>query len=291
MKPFSFCTIRFRNFPVWTSYSPTTMNTDTQSAKNCNQIRANMEHKCVRVSGRRGRGWLSTALHAFGFASLPMLAFPLQAQVAITANVPAYQYQVLAGSTRQINVNITGGKLNTVNWSVLSTTGGASATFTTPAGADVSAVSAALPTVQVNIGPTQGNCSISGTTKFTVSSTASVTVQAQSVDDPTKTAKFLFNVCANSPATLANGTSSVIVAPAYQQAYQSQPMTLQSWVTGCVDETGTWSIVSEPSGGNGTLMVLANRLIAVTISSNKLNYIPLSRGQGKKRTGAQFGLY
>ena len=173
--------------------------------------------------------------------------------------MPAYQYQVLAGSTRQINVNITGGTLNTVNWSVLSTTGGASATFTTPSGADVSSVAAGLPTVQVNIGPEQGNCSISGTTKFTVSSTASVTVQAQSVDDPAKTAAFLFNVCANSPATLANGTSSVIVAPAYQQAYQSQPMTLQSWVAGCVDETGTWSIVSEPSGGNGTLADATNR--------------------------------
>jgi Chitobiase/beta-hexosaminidase C-terminal domain len=80
-----------------------------------------------------------------------------------------------------------------------------------------------------------------------------VTVQAQSTDDTTKTATFLFNVCANNPPTLANGTQSVIVAPAYQQAYQNQPMTLQSWVAGCSDETGTWSITSEPSGGNGSL--------------------------------------
>lgn len=177
----------------------------------------------------------------------------LSAQVTVTANVPKYPFQVLAGSTRQINVNISGGTQNKVNWSVLSTTGGASATFTTPSGADVPSVSNALPTVQVNIGPTQGNCSITGSGSYSVTSTATVTVQAQSTDDPTKAASFLFNVCQNSSPTLANGTSSVIVAPAYQQAYQNQPMTLQSWVMGCSDETGTWSIVGQPSGGNGTL--------------------------------------
>jgi hypothetical protein len=188
-----------------------------------------------------------------------LLASLSSAQVTITANVPAYPFQVLAGSTRQINVNITGGVLNTVNWSVLSSTGGASATFTTPNGSDVSSIGGALPTVQVNIGSTQGNCSITGTSTYSVSSTATVKVQAQSVDDLTKTATFLFNVCANSSATLANGTQSVIVTPAYQQAYQNQPMTLQSWVVGCADETGKWSIVSEPSGGNGTLADTTNR--------------------------------
>jgi hypothetical protein len=161
------------------------------------------------------------------------------AQVTVTANVPAYPYQVLAGSTRQINVDIAGGKLNTVNWSVLSTTGGATATFTRPDGSDVSSVGGALATVQVNIGPTQENCTISGSGTYKVSSTATVTVQAQSTDDLTKTVNFLFNVCADSPPTLANGTKSVIVAAAYQQAYQRQLMTLQSGVFGCVDETGT----------------------------------------------------
>jgi len=279
MKPFSFCTTRFRNFPVWASYSALNMSAETENTINrssfTSRVQASLkgaiskfmgygfqlqiEHQCRRVTGQRRHGWLSVAVQALGIASLLTATCAMQAQVAITANVPAYQYQVLAGSTRQINVNITGGTLNTVNWSVLSTTGGASATFTTPSATDASSVSAGLPTVQVNVGSEQGNCSISGTTKFTVSSTASVTVQAQSVDDPTKTAKFLLNVCANSPATLANGTSSVVVAPAYQQAYQSQPMTLQSWVAGCVDETGTWSIVSEPSGGNGTLADTTNR--------------------------------
>ncbi len=193
-------------------------------------------------------------------------ATPLTAQVSITANVTKEPFQVLAGSTRQINVNIAGGTQKTVNWSVLSTTGGASATFTTPNGADVSSVTGALPTVQVNIGPTQGNCTITGSGSYSVTSTASVTVQAQSTDDPTKTASFLFNVCANSPPTLDNGTSSVIVAPAYQQAYQNQPMTLQSWVMGCTNETGTWSIVTQPSGGNGTLSDTNYRDVVFTAS-------------------------
>jgi hypothetical protein len=168
------------------------------------------------------------------------------AQVVITPNVSVYPFQVLPGSTRQINVQITGGTQNTVNWSVLSTTGGASATFTTPAGSGVSSVSAALPTVQVNIGSTAGNCSISGSMgSYVVSSTATVTVQAQSVDNTAQTANFLFNVCAK--------TTTVMVAPAYQQAYQGQHRTLQSWVSGDTDESGTWSIIAQPTNGNGVL--------------------------------------
>ncbi len=228
----------------------------------------------INVSGSS----LFRSIHSKGFAFVKSNAFLVSyivllfasfgsAQVAVTANVPQYNFQVLAGSTRQINVNITGGTLNTINWSVLSTTGGANATFTTPAANAVSIVDAGLPTIQVNIGSTPGNCSISGSAgSYAVSSTASVTVQAQSVDDPTKTAKFLFNVCANSQAMLANGTESVIVAPAYQQAFKNQPMTLQSWVVGCVDETGTWSINSQPSGGDGALADTTNRDTVFTAS-------------------------
>jgi len=174
------------------------------------------------------------------------------AQVSITANTPAYNFQVLPGSTRQINVNIAGGTINRVNWSVLSTTGGAYATLTTPSTTQVSSIASELPTVQVNIGSGAGTCSISGSIgAYTVSSTATVTVQAQSVDDTTKTAKFLFNVCAK--------TTNVIVAPAYQQAYKSQHRTIQSWVSGDTDETGTWTIVSQPSNGDGKLADTTNR--------------------------------
>jgi hypothetical protein len=108
--------------------------------------------------------------------------------------------------------------------------------------------------VTVNIGGTGGTCSISGSMgSYTFSSTSTVTVTAQSTDDTTKAGTFNFNVCANLSGTLANSTSGIVVMPAYQQAYQSQVVTLQSYVTGCVDETGVWSITTKPSGGNATL--------------------------------------
>jgi hypothetical protein len=180
--------------------------------------------------------------------------------VTITANVPAYPFQVLPGSTRQINVQITGGTLNTVNWSWQSTgTKTATASFTTPGGSNNAptaaiTVTAGLPTVQVNIGAATGNenCTITGSMgSYSITSPVQIKVMAQSVDDTTKSATFLFNVCAK--------TTTVIVAPAYQQAYQGQHMTLQSWVSGDTDETGTWSIVSQPSGGDGTLADTTNR--------------------------------
>src|SRR5208283_5184207 len=137
----------------------------------------------------------------------------------------------------------------------ISTTGGATVTFTTPSESEASSITAGLATVQVNIGPTAGDCSIPEAQNdigaYTVTSTATVKVQAQSVDDTTKTATFLFNVCAK--------TTTVMMAPAYQQAFKGQHRMLQSWVTGDTDETGTWSIVSQPGSGDGTLADTTNR--------------------------------
>jgi hypothetical protein len=204
--------------------------------------------------GRLKTRAVATILGLLTFLTLAPPTF-LAAQVAVIPSTPPYNIQVLPGSTRQINVNITGGSLNTINWSVLSTTGGASATFTTPTAAAVATVSGGLPTVLVNIGPGTGNCTIpqpaSSMGAYTVTSTASVIVQAQSVDDPTKSGTFLFNICAK--------TTTVMVAPAYQQAFAGQHRTLQSWVSGDTDETGTWSIVSQAGGGNGVLADTTNR--------------------------------
>ena len=186
---------------------------------------------------------------------LLVLMSPAFASVSISSNVPAYNFEVLPGSTRQINVGLTGGVANTVNWSVVATTGGATANFTTPTLSGVGSVSAGLATVQVNLGSAAGNCTIpqsqTAVGTYTVSSTATVTVQAQSVDDSTQKATFLFNVCAN--------TTKVVIAPAYRQAYQGQHVGLQSWVEGNTDETGTWSVVTQPSGGDGTLTDTGNR--------------------------------
>ena len=160
------------------------------------------------------------------------------AQVVLTANAPQYNFQVLAGSQRQISVKLTGGTTNKINWSVLSATGGASATL--DRGANAPGVT------NVTIGPAVGACSITGGIgTYKVTSPATVTVQAQSVDDLSKKVTFLFNVCAN--------TTSVDLVPAYQQAYKGQPVEIQTWVSGNTNQAGTWSIVSQPAGGNGTL--------------------------------------
>ncbi|MGA1983711.1 MAG: hypothetical protein ABSG84_14745 [Acidobacteriaceae bacterium] len=154
----------------------------------------------------------------------------------------------------------------TFNWSVVATTGGASATLTDPTHTAVSSISGALGTILVGIGPTAGSCSISGSLgSYNVSSTATVAVRAQSVDSPAKTATFLFNVCAK--------TTSVMVAPAYQQCYQNQIATLQSWVTGDVDETGTWSITTSPAGGNGALADTGNRDAAFSCGTVTGRYV------------------
>ena len=166
------------------------------------------------------------------------------AQVVLTANAPQYNFQVLAGSQRQISVKMTGGATKRINWSIASTTGGASATL--DRGANAAGVT------NVTIGPVQGSCTINGTSgNYTVTSPQTVTVQAQSVDDPSKTASFLFNVCAN--------TTSVDVEPAYQQAYRGQKVEIQTFVTGNTNESGTWSVVSTPAGGDPTYPDLNHR--------------------------------
>lgn len=199
-------------------------------------------------------------------------------QIAITANVPTSSsltsepFLVLVGSTRQINVQIsntsgttatpcgpstTPSCVGTVNWSVGTVTGGETVTFTDPTHTAVSSISGAMPTVQVNVGSVAGNCTqtpASGSAgPYTLASSVSFTINAQSVDDPSKTTTFPFLVCGGISGTLANGDDSVIVIPSYQQAYQGQVMTLQSFVVGSVDETGVWSILTQPAVGDGVL--------------------------------------
>src|SRR4051794_10977908 len=96
---------------------------------------------------------LLKALRTWG-AFIFLIASSLSAQVAVTANIPAYHFQVLAGSTRQINVQITSGGVQctqpahmcTINWTIVSSTGGGSATFTDPKNNQVSSINGALPT-------------------------------------------------------------------------------------------------------------------------------------------------
>ncbi len=168
--------------------------------------------------------------------------------VSIAAVSPVYDWQVLPGSVRHINATITNGTTNLVNWSVASTTGGASATLSASTNAD--------PWVDVTIGAAAGSCSTtpnsgSGNVTYTVASPATVTVRAQSVDDTSKTANFVFDVCAK--------TTQVWVAPFYNTLYAGQKENLQSWVLGNTNQNVTWAITGQPGGGDGTLSDTGNR--------------------------------
>lgn len=177
--------------------------------------------------------------------TLALLLCPLivRGQVAISSNTPTYGWNVLPGSVRHINVNITGGATNHVNWSVLSTTGGASATL--------SATTNTYPWVDVTAGATGGTCSITGTGPYTVSSSAGFIIQAQAFDDGSKTTNFVFNVC--------SASVSVEIVPFYRSLYSGQLALLQSYVTGSTNLGVTWSITAQPGGGDGSLSDTAQR--------------------------------
>jgi hypothetical protein len=142
----------------------------------------------------------------------------------------------------------------TGTWAVTGS-GGATATFTNPSNTAVSSISGAIPQVQINVGSVGANCTTTGTAgNYTTTSTAFLTVTFTATDAPNPVASFTMYVCQNlTSATEANGDQAVVVIPAYQQVYEGQSAPLQSFVRRNVNQNGTWSIVSQPSGGNGAL--------------------------------------
>jgi hypothetical protein len=176
-------------------------------------------------------------------ASGVMLFTASAGSVGVSINAPTYGFNVLAGSVRTISAIITNGIGNLVNWTVSGTTGGATASL--------SASTNALPEVTVTLGATSGTCTINGTGPFTVTSTATVTIQAQSVDDVTKTATTVINVC--------NPAVQIAVVPFYRTLYAAQKANLQSYIIGNTNLNVTWAITSQPGGGNGTLDDTTNR--------------------------------
>jgi len=171
-------------------------------------------------------------------------ATPALAQVAVTFNAPTYGFNVIPGSVRTLNVRITNGTRNLVNWTVSGATGGASATL--------SASTNALPIVTATFGATAGTCSIKGPLgSYKVTSTATVTIQAQSVDDNTKTASTTINVC--DPAV------QIAIVPFYRTLYAGQLADVQSFIVGSTNMNVTWAITAQPRGGNGTLADSSNR--------------------------------
>jgi hypothetical protein len=216
------------------------------------------------------------AFTLFALIALPCWAttYTVVAHVPTAPQITNDGFLVLPGSHRQINAletatdgtttaiacdpTSTPACLGTINWRVVSTTGGASLSFSDSTHTNVPTLTGALPMVDVTLGAVAGNCATTpdftaAAGPYTLTSTATVTVEAQLVDDPAQTADFTFFVCAPSGPTLANGTSSVYIVPTYAQVFKAQPIDLTSFVTGQVDETGTWAITSQPVGGDGVL--------------------------------------
>jgi hypothetical protein len=80
---------------------------------------------------------------------------------------------------------------------------------------------------------------------YSIVSTAGFNVVFTSVDDPSVSVTFPIPVCAN--------TTDVEVLPFYDVLYSGQGRELQVQTTGTSDSRPTWSITSQPQGGNGVL--------------------------------------
>ena len=174
-------------------------------------------------------------------AAAPAAAHAAAAQgpVTLTANAPLYGFPALSGSIRCFNVQVAGGALNTINWSVPA--GGA--VFLPITGGTAPKVDGGIPMQCIRITAPPGHLTIVGKT---VSSTQVVTIHAQSVDDPTKTVDTPFYIAANT-------TRVRIVGAAYQQVFLKQEANITADVQGNTDQSGTWSIVAAPAGASPTL--------------------------------------
>jgi len=144
------------------------------------------------------------------------------AVVVITPSTVPYGFQVLPGSTRQPYVQIAGGTLNTVNWSVIS----GDVTVSSPNN---------INTALVTFGPSTGTCSMTGAlgSAHTVASTRTAVVRATSGDDSSVHYDFTFNVCSS--------LSTAMTIPAFQEAFIGQAVGVQSFVLD-PDEEGTWAV-------------------------------------------------
>ena len=180
------------------------------------------------------------------------LSIPAAAQVTLTTTAPPYGYLLEPSAVRQ-PVFYPGGAGATTHLVNYSTTGGAS----------LSCTSNCLPTVTWTMPAAGGSCSVSGSVgSYVVTSAVTAVITATSVDDPTKTVTQTAHVCDTT------STAFTDVEPSYQQAYGGQKKTLQSYVIGYVDQSGIWSITTQPGGGDGALTDTVNRdtLFSATVT-------------------------
>jgi hypothetical protein len=162
--------------------------------------------------------------------------FQLNAQtstpVGITVGQPPYGFNVIPSSTRRLFATVTNGVTNQVTWTIKA----GSAKLSSSSG----------PWVDV-VAPTTGSsCAYSGTSaNYTVTSGTTFTIEATAVDDVTKKADVVFNVC--------NPGVQVAVIPFYRTLYADQAADIQSMILGSVDQNVHWTISSQPLGGDGKL--------------------------------------
>ena len=181
-----------------------------------------------------GYGWAPSAVATATYTP--------SSTVTISTTNPPYGWTVETGAKRQVAVYPSGGATNKVNWSISS------------GGTITGCTSNCIPTTEVVITAAGGTCSVTGAVgAYVFHSTSDVTLTATSVDDGTKTATIPFHVCDTT------GSAYVDVEPSYNQAFQGQLKTLQSYVIGYTNQNVTWSILSQPAGGNGAFVDTVNR--------------------------------
>ena len=153
--------------------------------------------------------------------------------VGITVGTPPYGFNVIPGSVRRIFATVTNGATNQVIWVVKSGSG----TISSSTGS----------WIDVTAPATGSTCSVGGTTgAYFVSSATNFTIEAISVDDGTKKADTVFNVC--------NPAVQVSAIPFYRTLYANQAADIQSIVVGSVNQNVHWAIATQPLGGDGKLV-------------------------------------
>ena len=170
-------------------------------------------------------------------------ALPLTAQVTgfsiVKPTGTPNALLTLPGSVRRIELNCAAGcsTTQTATWSIASTVGGASATLVPSASGHF---------VDVTIGSGAGVCPVvSASGAYTVQATASVTVKATAANSPSATDTLTFDVC--------NPAVEAYTIPFYRVLYSGQSEDIQGVVWGSANTDGTWSIQSQPAGGDAKI--------------------------------------
>lgn len=181
------------------------------------------------------------------FIATLLLSVPAFPTVGVTANaVSPYKNQVMPGVPRTPGFTITGGTNNTLNYTLSGTTTGVTLHCTSACAPEVTVdMPTTAPSCAMNLVPGVGHYTVTGGQVFTLTGT--------STDDPTKSATTVFQVC----DTISN--AFVNVEPKYDQAFQGQDKTLQSYVVGYANENVTWAITSGPASFDGSLSDTTNR--------------------------------